>query len=131
MKRNFLITCISTIAIAASSFAQASFSMDTSAGCAPVCVNFTDQATGATAWQWNFGDASTSTQQNPSHCYANPGTYQVTLIETFASGNDTAIDLVNIYANPVASFTYSVSGNTVTFTDQSTNAATWNWYFGD
>lgn len=131
MKKNLLITCISAFVFTASSYAQASFSMDTSQGCAPLCINFSDLATGATAWQWNFGDATTSTIQNPSHCYSNPGTYVVTLIETFASGNDTATGLVNVYANPVASFTYSVSGNTVTFTDQSTNAAVWYWYFGD
>ncbi|MCI5056417.1 MAG: PKD domain-containing protein, partial [Flavobacteriales bacterium] len=30
-------------------------------------------------WLWDFGDGNTSTQQNPSHQYANPGTYNVTL----------------------------------------------------
>lgn len=40
-----------------------------------------------TSYQWNFGDGSTSTQQNPSHQYANAGSYQVTL--TVGCGNNT------------------------------------------
>jgi hypothetical protein len=31
------------------------------------------------AWAWNFGDGSTSTEQNPSHTYAAAGTYTVHL----------------------------------------------------
>lgn len=30
-------------------------------------------------WLWNFGDGTTSTQQNPSHTYTTAGTYTVTL----------------------------------------------------
>lgn len=32
-----------------------------------------------TAWQWDFGDGQTSTEQNPQHTYAAAGTYQVKL----------------------------------------------------
>lgn len=32
------------------------------------------------AWNWNFGDGSTSNEQNPFHEYAQPGVYTVTLI---------------------------------------------------
>jgi len=43
-------------------------------------VTFVDQSTGSpTSWQWIFGDGFTSTQQSPSHVYAAPGTYTVTL----------------------------------------------------
>lgn len=31
------------------------------------------------SWQWNFGDNGTSSQPNPTHTYANPGNYTVTL----------------------------------------------------
>jgi PKD repeat protein len=41
---------------------------------------FTSTAAGATSWNWNFGDGSPNgTQQNPTHTYASPGTYNVTL----------------------------------------------------
>src|SRR5260221_3014303 len=50
-------------------------------GCSPVTVHFYDQSTGAvTTWAWTFGDGNTSTLQNPTNTYSNPGTYTVTLI---------------------------------------------------
>ena len=35
--------------------------------------------TNATSYKWNFGDGNTSTLQNPTHTYANPGEYTITL----------------------------------------------------
>ena len=32
-----------------------------------------------TAWKWDFGDGSSSTEQNPIHHYAKGGDYTVTL----------------------------------------------------
>lgn len=53
-------------------------------------VNFTDLSNGTciwkpgpwtpTSWTWHFGDGASSTAQNPTHSYASPGTYTVTLI---------------------------------------------------
>lgn len=46
----------------------------------------TDTNSTGNTWSWNFGDASpASTQKNPSHTYAAPGNYNVTLMVT--SGN--------------------------------------------
>jgi len=42
-------------------------------------VDFTDQSTGATSWLWDFGDGTSSSEQNPSHAYTAPGNYTVTL----------------------------------------------------
>ncbi len=43
-------------------------------------ASFTDISTGSpTVWSWDFGDGSTSNSQNPSHTYANAGTYNVCL----------------------------------------------------
>lgn len=51
-------------------------------------VQFTDltnpNGNAITAWAWDFGDGSTSTEQNPEHTYAEPGTYSVTLVVTNA-----------------------------------------------
>lgn len=49
-------------------------------------ANFTDLSSGATNWSWDFGDGNSSTQQNPSHTYAAPGTYPVVLIVTNSFG---------------------------------------------
>ncbi|TGE18666.1 GEVED domain-containing protein [Hymenobacter elongatus] len=57
------------------------------------CVNpvqFTDQSQNApSAWLWNFGDNTTSNQQNPVHRYDASGTYTVTLTTTNAFGQNT------------------------------------------
>ena len=39
-----------------------------------------------TSWAWDFGDGSTSTDQNPTHTYADYGIYQVNLTITTESG---------------------------------------------
>lgn len=57
------------------------------------------------SWNWNFGNGSTSTDQNPTHEYTNNGIYGVTLIvETDRGCKDTVTYQVPRYATPVASF---------------------------
>jgi len=42
-------------------------------------VSFTNESTNGTSYLWSFDDGTTSTEINPTHTYANPGTYIVTL----------------------------------------------------
>ncbi len=42
-------------------------------------VSFRDQSVGATRWSWDFGDGASSTEQHPTHRYATPGKFVVTL----------------------------------------------------
>ena len=42
-------------------------------------ISFQDLSTGATDWNWDFGDGNTSTLQNPVHTYASSGNYLVRL----------------------------------------------------
>jgi Zn-dependent metalloprotease len=66
-------------------------------------VQFTDQSSNSpTAWLWDFGDLGTSTFQNPSHTYASPGIYTVTLIATNCVSSDTTTILMNILPNGIA-----------------------------
>ena len=53
-------------------------------------IIFTDTSTGnpMTSWAWDFGDGETSTLQNPTHAYVDPGTYTVTLAATNECGVD-------------------------------------------
>jgi PKD repeat protein len=69
----------------------ADFSGTPTTGYLPLTVNFTDLSTGGapTAWSWDFGDGGTSNDQNPTHTYSNPGTYDVTLTVSNASGSNT------------------------------------------
>ncbi|MEO0470455.1 MAG: PKD domain-containing protein, partial [Bacteroidota bacterium] len=51
-------------------------------GCLPLVVDFSDLSTSTSnvvAWEWDFGDGSTSTDQNPSHTYTTSGYFSVTL----------------------------------------------------
>ncbi|NQU49115.1 MAG: PKD domain-containing protein [Planctomycetes bacterium] len=67
----------------------AAFSGTPTSGTAPLDVSFTDASTGSpTSWAWDFGDGTTSTQQNPSHTYTAVGTHTVSLTVTNAYGND-------------------------------------------
>lgn len=42
-------------------------------------ISFFDQSTGATIWNWNFGDDNTSNDPNPIHWYELPGNFRVIL----------------------------------------------------
>jgi len=59
-------------------------------------ATFTNASTNATTYQWNFGDATTSTSQNPSHTYTNIGNYTVTLIASNGCDADTITMTVSI-----------------------------------
>ncbi|PWR75016.1 PKD domain-containing protein [Methanospirillum stamsii] len=49
-------------------------------GYVPLDVQFTDLSTdNPTAWRWDFGDGTSSSEQNPVHRYTTPGSYTVCL----------------------------------------------------
>jgi gliding motility-associated-like protein len=106
--------------------------------CMPANVNFIDQSTNATTWNWTFGDGNTSTQTNPTNTYGAPGTYTVFLV----SGNpatcnkfDTSSQTLTIFPSPIADFTWAPNPpepNTPnTFTNLSVGATRYLWDFGD
>jgi parallel beta-helix repeat protein len=60
-------------------------------GNAPFDVTFNDISKGApTAWKWDFGDGTYSTQQNPVHKYSKEGKFTVSLTIKNAAGNNSA-----------------------------------------
>ncbi|HBX51189.1 MAG: hypothetical protein A2275_09130 [Bacteroidetes bacterium RIFOXYA12_FULL_35_11] len=60
-------------------------------------VSFTDVSSNAPdSWHWDFGDGTTSTQNNPQHIYSNDGVYTVTLISANSYGSDTIIKNNNV-----------------------------------
>ena len=127
-------TCNGTVVIETE--LTAAFSADTTNGCAPLQVNFTNSSIYAITYHWDFGDGTSSVQQNPSHTYTNPGTYTVTLMAFGASGTDSSSvsNQVYVYPTPVANFQASYissGGDTVYFADNSVDAWTWFWDFGD
>jgi len=80
----------------------AGFSASPTTGMAPLTVAFSDQSTGViSTWSWVFGDGGTSTEQNPSHTYAE-GTYTVELTVTGPDGSDTNTKVDYIAVGPLA-----------------------------
>ncbi|WP_250556511.1 PKD domain-containing protein [Pseudonocardia lacus] len=106
----------------------------------PLTVQFSDtSAENPTSWAWDFGDGATSTDENPSHTYAAPGQYAVTLRATNAAGTSPpATQNVTVTAPaPVPTATFTTAPGpagplSVQFTDTSTGTPTsWAWDFGD
>ena len=148
MKKTFIYFLISTLFILASVNSQAQipvakFTANDTVGCGFGIVRFTDQSTNnPTSWLWNFGDATAnSTQQNPTHAYANPGVYSVSLTATNTSGNNTKTKskLIVIYATPTANFSINATSGCTPFNAIYTNLSTVGsapivstiWDFGD
>jgi PKD repeat protein len=110
-------------------------------GESPLTVQFYDESTNANSWFWNFGDGATSTKQYPIHTYIyqKTGDFTVSLTVQGPNGSDTKTmtDYIHITtpSYPVADFVgIPRTGNgplTVQFFDQSTNANSWLWNFGD
>ena len=66
----------------------ANFNADTSNVSSPLTVQFTDESTGTLkSWKWDFGDGTSSAEQNPNHIYSKAGTYKVTLTTTLSNGS--------------------------------------------
>jgi PKD repeat protein len=82
----------------------ASFSVSTLA--ASLNALFTDtSAWNPTSWSWDFGDTGTSTQENPVHTYALPGTYVVTLLVANPIGSSSVSQSVTVPGTCLGSVT--------------------------
>ncbi|MEL6841761.1 MAG: PKD domain-containing protein, partial [Bacteroidota bacterium] len=112
----------------------------------PVCEGsntpFTDQSSihisGSIAgWDWSFGDGAAANINNPTHLYAQQGTYSVQLVATSDQGcSDTIVQSIAVYDQPVADFDFAnqCEGYAVPFNDLSQfddPSLTYNWSFGD
>ena len=108
---------------------------------ASVCQNslirFTNTSTPAPASVlWSFGDGDTSTALNPSKSFNHAGTFFVKMVASFGACTDSITKPIAVLPTPKALFTAADTSNckapfTVNFTDQSANAATYLWDFGD
>ena len=132
-------------------------------GPAPLRVNFFDNSTCAppTAWQWDFGspvNPGVKTMRDPIVTYAEPGTYNVTLLVINSFNNNSTKTLTGfihvlppvtpapyptaapvVVPVPVIAPNFTANQTTgpaplcVQFTESSTGptAVTWFWEFGD
>lgn len=120
---------------------DAQFTANRFAACLGDTIRFTNLSTGATSYEWEFGDGNVSTLTNPTHIYATPGVYRV-LLRAFRANSpglvctDTLTLPINIATSTEGAFDASaLTGNcapfTVTFTNRNTPSLSANWDFGD
>jgi PKD repeat protein len=121
---------------------EASFNItSTTYGYTPLTVTFkdtsTDGGTPITSWSWDFGDSTTSTEQNPTHTYTTTGNYSVYLTVTTAAASDKSNakgvfvatpmvfdqqpESLRRYVGESAEFTLAVSGGITSYT--------YEWWF--
>jgi PKD repeat protein len=108
--------------------------------CDKTAIKFTNKTTissGTLQYDWNFGDGKTSIAPSPSHLYAAPGGYKVTLTATANGCTNSLTKNATQFAKPVASFTNNgdCALKQVSFVNTSTIALGEKigtmWNFGD
>lgn len=78
----------------------AGIAVDDTTVCEGTTIAFGNSSLGATTYNWNFGDGTTSTVQAPSHLFA-PGTYQVSLATQGQYGcKDTTVKYIVVSRYP-------------------------------
>ncbi len=100
--------------------------------------NTSTVSTGTLSYSWDLGDGTVSSDENPSHEYANSGSYSVELMATSSDGCVQSMEReINVYPIPVANFE-SVSevclGESVSITSLATvtsGGLSHSWNLGD
>ncbi len=105
-------------------------------------VSATNCASGTPAFAWSFGDGATSTEQNPSHTYAQAGSYAWSVVatqdgESCSSSGTTTVTTPPCTVTSSASVPASaVAGTPVSFSASATasycsGTPSYAWTFGD
>jgi PKD repeat protein len=121
---------------------DASFIADIASGCTPLTVNFTNTASGASEFRWNFGDGSPvdSVTVNPAHVFTNITgqsiEYREVELKVSSAGGCTASykTTITVFPDIVASITPNdtvvCSGSPLTFS-ATPGANKYFWEYGD
>lgn len=110
------------------------FGVDTTQGCVPLSVNFTNYSSFGSSVSWNFGDGTTSDQTNPVHTFEAPGYYTVYQYALTACSEDSTSINIEVLPSPEALFSHPpviCPDQDVTFTNASSDFQTVFWDFGD
>lgn len=102
-------------------------------------IKFTDITERAQKWQWNFGDSSAvSSSRESLHIYKKPGEYTVTLKVNNSCEKTQIITIKEkkfvLDPNKIPKLIVQDSitvGETITLTDSTKDAYTWEWRFGE
>jgi gliding motility-associated-like protein len=113
-----------------------------SEGCAPVEVIFSSYSSNGVLLTWDYGDGSPRVNgDNPTHIYANPGSYPVSLWAVNQGGcADSAIATTTVvvhdtvaaefHSDPTWPVQLVLPGSMVNFFDDTPGAVLWSWDFG-
>ncbi len=77
-------------------------------GCAPYNAYFNNTSLAGQQFFWDFGDGSTSTDTNPTHLYADTGTYTIHLLAVdpgTCNIRDSTTQTIQVHERPTAAFT--------------------------
>ena len=116
------------------------YAIDNHGGCIPLTANYSNNSTLTASCTWVFGDGSTSANNcSPSHTFNTSGTYTGKLTVTSPDGctTDSTLQNIIVYNPPKADFSFSPNkyflpaNGPVLFNNQSTNASSYLWMFGD
>ncbi|MEO8761999.1 MAG: gliding motility-associated C-terminal domain-containing protein, partial [Bacteroidia bacterium] len=104
-------TVATTVTVAIDTLPQINFTADQLSGCYPLCVQFSNATTIASAdgitYSWNLGANQLSTNANPYQCYTKAGIYTVSVTATTSKGciSKTSIpNMITVYNHPKAHF---------------------------
>jgi PKD repeat protein len=115
---------------------EAQFTSSIQEGCNPAEIQFTGQPLGdGYDYQWTFegGEPMSSFDTNPAVMYNESGQFDVQLIVSNSAGSDTMLmtDLITIDEVPVTDFNQQVNGFVAQFFNNTSNATSFFWQFGD
>ncbi|OJJ17268.1 hypothetical protein BKI52_31695 [marine bacterium AO1-C] len=128
------------VIITVASDPRAQFSMNQTVPNNTTPLTFTDQSTGATQWEWDFGNGQTFTGQTPPAQTYTPGTYQAKLKVTSAGGCvDSLVQTFNVvdcstWSDAIVMRTDVLdigTTDTLSFSNTATSAVTYQWDFGN
>jgi len=102
--------------------------------CEGTAALFADNTTFAASWLWDFGDGSEATDRDVTHTYAAAGEYEVSLTVTNSYGCTASLNtVVEVYSSQIDWLLPDMLcvGTEAEFEDQSEDAISWTWNFGD
>jgi gliding motility-associated-like protein len=107
-------------------------------GCAPYNASFNNTSRGGNQFEWNFGDGTGSSEENPTHLFELPGVYTIKMVArdpNTCNQIDSTELTITVHGSPFASFDFTPKPATenvpTTFINQSTGAVRYLWDFGD
>ncbi len=115
---------------------SAGFNFAPEQGCIPLTVQFTNNSSAGAeviAWQFPGGEPAASSSENPVVQYGTPGSFSASLIVSDGIEFDTLTrtNIILTEDKPQSSFQHQANELAVTFSNNSSDATSYLWDFGD